>query len=268
VVRQEGQISFDWTAEKPPLSFPFSAEWKGNLCAPEAGSYVLEVDPPGLCQIGIDESELEEEEEIRLVKGWHKLRVTCLGLVDVGSLRLLWTAPGRQSEVVIAEFLSTRFEVNGVLVSVFRGPDWQGEPVDQSIQPSLSLLRMPSAWESAFVPELKGEEYSLECRGQLRVDDEGSYGFQVVPWNGSATLWVDGSEVVALGRERSTSGGVGEVSLGPGWHDLRLRYSYHGGEFSGVDVLWTPPGQETEVIPPGLMRPTGGLITECASLAP
>ena len=267
VVRQEGRLSFDWTAEKPPLPFPFSAEWKGTLYAPEAGSYVLQMEPPATCQIWIDESELEEKEETRLVKGWHVLRVTCLGMEDVGSLRLLWTAPGRQREVVAAEFLSPRGEVNGVLVSVFRGLDWAGEPVDQSIQPILSLLRMPATWQSSFVPELEGEPYSLECRGQLKVEGKGSYRFHVVPWNGSATLWLDGAEVAAVGGE-GTRGGADEVDLGPGWHDVRLRYAYHGGEFSGVEVLWTPPGGEAQVIPPALMRPTGGLITGSASQTP
>jgi hypothetical protein len=267
VVRQEGQLSFDWTVEEPPLAFPFSAEWKGTLYAPEAGSYFLEMEPPGTCQIRIDESELEKEEEIRLAKGWHRLRVTCMRMEDVGSLRLLWTVPGGQSEVVAAELLSPKGEVNGVLVSAFRGPDWEGESVDQSIQPILSLLRMPAAWQSAFVAELEGGPYSLECRGELKVEEEGSYGFNVVSWNGSATLWVDGAEVATAGGEETRSGS-GEVELGPGWHDLLLRYAYHGGEFSGVEVLWTPPGGEAQVIPPALMRPTGGLITESASLAP
>ncbi|HUS70493.1 MAG TPA: PA14 domain-containing protein [Anaerolineae bacterium] len=267
VVRQEGQLSFDWTAEEPPLAFPFSAEWKGTLYAPEAGSYVLEMEPPGTCQIWIGESELEEKEEIRLVKGWHKLRVTCLGMEDGGSARLLWTAPRRQREVVAAEFLSPKGEVNGVLVSLFRGPDWAGEPVDQSIQPSLSLLRVPTAWQSAFVSGLEGEKYSLECRGEMKIGDEGSYGFNAVPRNGNATLWVDGIEVRATGGEVA-AGGSGGVELGRGWHDLRLRYAYHGGEFSGVEVLWTPPGGEEEVIPPALMRPGEGVITWSASLAP
>jgi hypothetical protein len=254
VVRQEGRISFDWTEEQPPLAFPFSAEWEGTLFAPETGTFVLEMEPPGTCQMEVDESEVEAKEEIRLDKGWHKLVVTCLGLEGVGRLRLLWTVPGGQKEVVAPEFLSPRGEVNGVLVSVYRGPDWEGEPVDQSIQPGLSLLRMPSAWESAFIPELEGEQYSLECGGQLKVGEEGSYSFNVVPWNGDASLWVDGIKVAAA-RGAATAGGSGEVELGAGWHDLQLRYTYHGGEFSGVDVLWTPPGGVTQVIPPLLLRP-------------
>lgn len=267
VVRQEGQLSFDWTREEPPLAFPFSAEWEGTLYAPEAGSYLLEVEPPGRCQVRIDESEPKEEAEIRLAKGWHALRVTCLGMEDLGALRLLWTVPGGQSEVVATEFLSPKGEVNGVLVSAFSGPDWEGESVEQSIQPTLSLLRTPAAWQSAFVAEGEGEQYSLECSGQLRVDQEDSYRFSVVPWNGSATLWIDGVAVAAVGEERTVDRSA-EVQLNPGWHDLRLRYAYHGGEFSGVEVLWTTRGGKAQVIPPALMRPAGTSITASGSQTP
>jgi hypothetical protein len=266
VVRQEGQLSFDWTEEEPPLPFPFSAEWQGTLCAPEEGSYVLEMEPPGLCRIEVDEWEPRQKEEIWLVKGWHKLRVMCLGLEDVGSVRLLWTVPGGQKEVVAPEFLSPKEQVNGILVSVYQGPDWEGEPVAESIQPSLSLLRMPSPWDSAFIAGLQGEQYSLECSGQLRAEDEGTYRFDVAPRNGSATLWLDGVEVAA--GDESTRTGPNAAELRPGWHDLRLTYAYRGGEFSGVEVLWTPPGGNAQVIPLAMLRPTGRLVTGAESLTP
>ena len=192
------------------------------------------------------------------------MRVTCSGLEDGYSLRLVWTAPGRQREVVPAEFLSPKEEAHGVLVSAFEGPEWSGDPVVRSIQPVLSLLRMPTAWQSAFVPELEGELYSLDCRGQFRVDEAGVYRFDLVPWNGKATLYVDGAEVVAVEGERRTASSD-EVELGRGWHDLWLRYSYRGGEFSGVEVLWTPPGAETQIIPPAWMRPVGELMTRPVS---
>jgi len=264
VVRQDRQLDFDWTADEPPLSFPFSAEWRGTLYAPEEGSYVLEIEPRGPCRSHVDDLELQDGEAMGLVKGWHGFRVTCSGLEEGYSLSLVWTAPGHQREVVPAEFLSPKEEAHGVLVSVYEGPHWSGDPVQRSIQPVLSLLRMPTAWQSAFVPELEGGLYSLDCRGQFRVDEGGVYRFDLVPWNGKATLYVDGAEVVAVEGEGRTAGSD-EVELGPGWHDLWLRYSYHGGEFSGVEVLWTPPGGEKHSIPPGLMRPVGELMTRPGS---
>jgi hypothetical protein len=267
VVRQDRQLDFDWTADELPLPFPFSAEWRGTLYAPEESTYMLEIEPSGPCQIHVDDLAVEDGEAIGLVKGWHRLRVTCLGLEKGHSLRLVWTAPGREREVVSAEFLNPNEQVHGVLVSVYEGPDWSGDPVERSIQPVLSLLRMPTAWQSAFVPELEGELYSLDCRGQFRVDEGGVYRFDLVPWNGKASLYIDGAEVVAVEREGRTAGSD-EVNLGSGWHDLWLRYSYHGGEYSGVEVLWTPPGAETQIIPPALMRPTGDLIAGSVSQAP
>jgi len=256
LVRQEKQLAIYRTGEEPPLPFPFSVEWRGTLYAPGWGSYVLEMEPSGLCQMKVDGSQVEVGEEIGLAKGGHQLRVTCLSLEEVPSLRLLRTTPGRQREVVPAQFLSPREEALGLLVSVFVGPEWRGEPVEQSIQPVPSLLSMPTPWQSAFVPELAGGLYSLDCQGQLEVEEGGTYRFDVLSWNGSATLLIDGAEVVSVGGERGTAAS-GEVELGPGWYDLRLRYSYQGGEFSGVEVLWTPPRGETQVIPPALLRPAG-----------
>ena len=55
---------------------------------------------------------------------------------------------------------------------------------------------------------------------------------------------------------RTISGG-GEVELTAGWHDIQLRYSYQGGEFSGVQLSWTSRGGETRIIPPAALRPAG-----------
>jgi len=126
---------------------------------------------------------------------------------------------------------------------------------------------MPTAWQSAFVPELAGELYSLDCQGQLKVEEPGIYRFDVLSWNGGATLLIDGGEVVSVEGERG-AGASGEVELGPGWYALRLRYSYQGGEFSGVEVLWTPPSGETQVIAPASLRPAGEAITGSASQPP
>jgi len=267
LVRREKQLAAYWTGQEPPVSFPFSVEWRGTLHTPEWGSYVLEMEPSGLCLMEVDGSRVEDGEGIGLAKGGHQLRVTCLGLEEVPSLRLLRTTPGRQREVVPAQFLSPREEALGLLVSVFEGPEWRGEPVERSIQPVPSLLSMPTAWQSAFVPELAGELYSLDCQGQLKVEVPGTYRFDVVSWNGSATLLIDDAEVVSVGGERGTAAS-GEVDLAHGWYDLRLRYSYHGGEFSGVEVLWTPPRGETQVISPASLRPAGEAITGSANQPP
>jgi hypothetical protein len=204
----------------------------------------------------VDGQTLDYGHSVELVKGWHTLEVQHVAEAEGGSVELLWTPGNGEREVIPTQYLSPRTEVNGVLVSVFEGPDLSGQPVERSIQPSLSLLRMPTAWQSAFVPELAGELYSLQCRGELRIDEAGAYRFGVESWNGPASLYLDGIPVAATTGAK-THAGSAEVELSPGWHELLLRYSYDGGEFSGVQVFWTPPGGETEVIPPAVLRPAG-----------
>jgi heme/copper-type cytochrome/quinol oxidase subunit 4 len=254
LVQQDARLSFDWQRKEPPLPFPFSVEWEGTVYAPEWGTYAFESEAIGQTQVYVDEQALGNGEEITLVKGWHTLRVVYESEEDEGSLRLLWVAPDRGREVVPPGFLSPRTEVNGLLVTHFEGPDWTGQPVERSIQPMISLLGMPTAWQSALIPELVGEPYSLDCRGQLKVEQDGSHRFEMEPWNGVATLYIDGEEVLTV-AETGTISGTGEARLSPGWHDLQLNYSYHGEEFSGVQLFWTQPGGYTRIIPPTSLRP-------------
>jgi 4-amino-4-deoxy-L-arabinose transferase-like glycosyltransferase len=259
VERLDAQISFDWALESAPVAFPFLAEWRGSVFAPHSGKYAFEIEGTGRSQISVDGQALENGKSIELVKGWHTLEVQHAAEDEGGALELLWRAEEDDQEVIAPSYLSPRTEVNGVLVSVFEGLDFGGAPVERSIQPSLSLLRMPTAWQSAFVPELAGQLYSLDCRGELRIDGPGSYRFGLEIWNGEATLHIDGARVLTTtGPSLSTEA---KVELDSGWHDLWLRYSYRGGEFSGVEVFWTPPGGEREVVPPAFLRPAGEAMT-------
>jgi 4-amino-4-deoxy-L-arabinose transferase-like glycosyltransferase len=262
--RIDAQISFDWRVDSPPVAVPFVAEWRGTVFAPHAGTYVFQIAGSEGARILVDGQSLGGGDTVELFKGWHELEVQHVVVEEGGQVELLWTVEESEPEAMASHYLNPRTDVHGVLVTVFEGASFEGTPVERSVEPSLSLLRMPTAWQSAFVAELEGELYSLDCRGALRVEEPGSYRFEVVPWNGQAGLYVDGVLVSTALAQPSPSTGA-EVVLEPGWHDLRLRYSYEGGEFSGVQVFWTPPGGEKEAIPPASLRPveevTAGIVS-------
>ncbi len=265
--RIDAGISFDWQEESPPVAFPFVVEWRGMVFAPHFGTYTLEIDGSAGAEILVDGQPVDSDESVELFKGWHRIEVQHVAVDEGGHVGLLWTVGDGEPQVIAPHYLNPRTDVNGVLVSVFEGADFDGKPVERSIQPNLSLLRMPTAWQSAFIPELAGKLYSLDCRGAMRVEEPGSYHLEIVPWNGEATLYVDDVLVLTASAGMSVSGGA-ELELEPGWHDLWLRYSYVGGEFSGVQVFWTPPGGEREAIPPGLLLPVEDLTTGAGSHVP
>ncbi len=265
--RIDVQISFDWQEESPPLAFPFVAEWRGTVFVPHAGTYGFRVDGSEGARILVDAQAFGSGETVELLRGWHELEVQHVVVEDGSQVELLWAVDDREPEAIADYYLNPRTEVHGVLVTVYEGASFEGTPVERSVQPNLSLLRMPTAWQSAFVPELEGELYSLDCRGALRVEEPGSYRFEVVPWNGQAGLYIDGVLVSTALAQPSPSSGA-EVELEPGWHDLHLRYSYDGGEFSGVQVFWTPPGGEKEAIPPASLRPVEEVTAGTASHVP
>lgn len=261
LTRQDDQLSFDWRSDHPPVPLPFRVEWTGSVYAPRSGPYLFQAEGTGQVQVYVDQQPLLDGQEVRLVKGWHTLRVDYASGEEEGALRLIWSSPHRARQVVPRGFLRPSTEVNGLLCSYFEGPEWRGEPVQQSIEPVMALRWMPTGWQSAPLPELAGKLYSLDCQGQLNVDQAGSYRFQVLPWQGVATLYIDGEQVAAVEDPITVTGG-GELELSQGWHDVQLRYSYRGGEFSGVQLSWTPPGRETRVIPAGALRPGHGVIAE------
>jgi hypothetical protein len=78
-------------------------------------------------------------------------------------------------------------------------------------------------------------------------------------WNGEATLYIDGLRVLTTTGPASSA--EVELELESGWHELWVRYSYRGGEFSRMEVFWTPPGGERQVIPPAFLRPAGETAT-------
>jgi hypothetical protein len=161
--RLDAQIAFDWTLEAPPVDFPFVAQWRGTVFAPHDGKYALEMEGTGRSQLSVDGQALGDGESVELVRGWHTIEAQHIAEEEGGSLELLWRVGEDDPELIAPQYVSPRRDVNGVLVSVFEGPDFSGVPVERSIQPSLSLLRMPTAWRSAFVRELAGQLYSLDC---------------------------------------------------------------------------------------------------------
>jgi DNA-binding beta-propeller fold protein YncE len=91
--------------------------------------------------------------------------------------------------------------------------------------------------------------YLARWHGKLQVPQEGMYGFSVaVPAN--LVLLVDGSVVI------DGPSGVpnGSVSLSSGLHDIDLRYASPGGG-ARIELLWSPPGGETAIIPPTALVP-------------
>ncbi|HEX8229359.1 MAG TPA: glycosyltransferase family 39 protein [Chloroflexia bacterium] len=245
------------------VSYPLKATWEGGLVAPQYGIYSfvingdvadgkLELD--GRTVLGDAEFKPGEAVEMVLAKGVHEVRLSGT-LVDANSkLRLQWAGGGGAPQAVQPRFLY-KGPTGGLTAELVHGP---------LSGPAADLLKAPDAVKGQQVTlrrvdpfvgfrqaiDLFGNgPYLARWYGKLKVAQEGMYGFSVaVPAN--LSLLVDGAVVID-----GTSGlPSGNVQLSTGLHDIELRYASTGGG-ARIELLWSPPGGETAIIPPTALVP-------------
>jgi PA14 domain len=96
-----------------PLGPPFTVEWSGHLYAPTTGRYQLgtrQNDTAGVYVDGRSVFSNTKRDElvqapVRLVKGWHRLRIRYRAITGNFKTYLYWTPPQRPTSVVPSAFL-------------------------------------------------------------------------------------------------------------------------------------------------------------------
>ena len=241
-------LDFDWS-RGTPIPPPFYAEWRGTLVVPAYGRYEFELVGPAGLTLSIDEVEGlngGETESVALAAGAHP--ITLQGVIDRATpVRLSWQPPGQAMQILRHDALFLpQVKVRGLLGRYFQGPDWQGEPKLERIDPSLSIrfhLRpLPSP-------------YSVEWAGKIDIPRAGSYLFGTQSIDRS-WLYVDNQLVVDNGQTTNQylEGGI---ELSEGLHDIRVRYTDET-DHTFIKVLWAPPGQGREPIPSDRLFPEWG----------
>jgi hypothetical protein len=123
----------------------------------------------------------------------------------------------------------------GLLLRIYAGPEFRGEPIEQRIVHDVSFeARHPSD------RPIDGP-YSIEWYGQVRITEAGAYTFRTRS-DDNSWLFVDDELVVENRLQNIPRRREGTVDLSPGLHSLRVRYVDLGGRgVLGVD--WTGPGE-------------------------
>jgi hypothetical protein len=70
-------------------------------------------------------------------------------------------------------------------------------------------------------------------------------------------LLIDDQVVVDSGNGSDDASGLGQVELAGGAHSFELRYNWNGGS-QVFDLYWQPPGEQMELMPPGVFITKGG----------
>jgi hypothetical protein len=110
---------------------------------------------------------------------------------------------------------------------------------------------------------LEGKPYSVVWDGWLHVDERGVYTLRAESWSGAVEVVIDGQQVLSdPGQPDHRSLANNQVRLKQGWHAIEVRYAYRQGEFSGLRLLWSPPGEDLEVVPSRVLQPPWAVISE------
>ncbi|MDQ3705784.1 MAG: glycosyltransferase family 39 protein [Chloroflexota bacterium] len=249
----------------PPagVSFPVKATWEGGLVAPEYGIYsfvlngdatdaTLELD--GRTILGGVGFKPGEAVELVLAKGVHEVRLSGTLPNANSKISLQWAGAGGAAQAVQPRFLY-KGPTGGLAAELVQG---------QLSAPNGEFLKTPEPFKGQPITQRRVDPfvgfretfdlfgsgpYFARWYGKLRIDQEGTYGFSVaVPSN--LVLFVDGA-VLIDGPSGLPSG---SVPLSAGLHDIELRYASPGGG-ARIELLWSPPGGETAIIPPTALVP-------------
>jgi 4-amino-4-deoxy-L-arabinose transferase-like glycosyltransferase/DNA-binding beta-propeller fold protein YncE len=260
---QPSQAAFEPWSPPAGVSYPLKATWEGGLVAPQYGTYSfvlngdvsdgkLELD--GKTVLGGEGPKTGETGELVLAKGVHEVRLSGTLASANSKLGLQWGGAGGAPQPVQPRFLY-KGPTGGLSAELIQGP---------LSQPVADILKAPDPFKGQQVTlrrvdpfvayrqaiDLFGSgPYLSRWYGKLKVAQEGQYGFSFAVPNNLA-LFVDGALVI----DGSSGLQSGNVPLTAGLHDIELRYASTGGG-ARIELLWSPPGGETAIIPPTVLVP-------------
>lgn len=234
--RTDKTLDVDWSAAAP-VSAPFNVEWTGSIIPPNAGTYTLEIETDGEVRVSLDGAWLAlgpgtSTQRIDLAKGMHPVVITFRGQ----RLRLFWTVPGGQREIIPATALvAAGLPDNGLVGSYYRSENWQGRAEFVQVDPYLAFRWHPDPIEPT--------PWSAIWKGKIEVPVAGKYIFQGVS-NDRMWLLIDGKTYLDSSRSMAEV----TVDLAAGRHDIEVRYANTKG-YSEMRLMWRMPGGAFEVVP-------------------
>lgn len=261
--------------EAPPagLEYPIEATWTGQIVAPAFARYRFEITGSGPGTLVIDGTEVVGtgqdasggNGEIILARGPHEVKFTGTIPKEGNALSLLWSAGGSQPSEVARKYIWSG-PGRGLLAEVRQfSPDPFGEPPPDtpgSGNPPVFGRRVDGflGFKAPHDVLAQGGAFAANWSGDLLAPADGTYSFEVVS-NGGGVLLIDGKEVVN-NRQAANAGGqvgaTGLVDLSAGTHRIEVRYNWGGNGIGILEVFWTPPGGQRALIPPDVLRTSGG----------
>ena len=172
----------------------------------------------------IDGSAVENGEALQFARGNHQVTIS------PADARINWQYSALTEPEPIPNYFFFHDPVtpNGVLASYYNNGDWQGDPVDEQIEPHMyvyiHLINM-------------NRPYSVRYTGYLYAPTTGDYLFHLEARD-TGTLDIDGRRILEAAPEQA---GEEIIRLEQGWHPIEVRRQDLTSSTS-IYLSWMPPG--------------------------
>ena len=256
--RPDATLALGWGDGGPPPTLRF-ARWAGALYAPVSGAYTFTQPGNHTLVVAIDGVEtlaaLKTRTVIPLARGWHRLEAVATLDPARPPPILSWRKPDGVEETMPAAFLRPVEGPGGLL-----GTYESDKQSFQAIDPVVSAF---------WAPHPLPTPYRVRWQGALVAPQAGEYRLELTLLGGTARLCVDGKEIIQGQASRDLPGrtfNAPPLSLDAGRHMVELAFVWRDSEVSAVELRWTPPGSQMQVIPSTALHPVapGGPVTGSA----
>jgi sugar lactone lactonase YvrE len=269
IERDEGNLG---TGAAPPatLSYPVQAQWTGDLVAPAYGRYQFQLDSTAAGSLVIDGTPVltgtggsPAQGEALLARGPHAVELRGTLPTDKAHVSLKWAVGGSGFNAVPRAVLwggpgrGLLGEIHYNMSADVLGPDMpeQVGPTDGVFQRRVDGFLGFRATHDILT---QGGGIAARWRGTILIPQNGTYTFETYS-NGESVVYIDNQRVVnnqvSPGNPNSASGPM-DLTAGP--HHIEVGYRWGGGT-GFLELYWTPPGGQRQLIGPEAFRADGGL---------
>jgi len=265
LTRKEGEITRVFNEENWPLTGLGSIEWKGTIWIPHEGNYTFYVYGTDFIEVKIGKklqlqagAKHETRETVYLPAGLNRIRARARHRGGEERILFAWSSqesvqyfmyrcPHREAffkQPFPKNYYFTYTRPVGLLETYYQTKDWTGKIARQRVQPALLY------W-SGFSNEFR----SIEWEGQLHIEQEGEYEFELTS-TGYSELWID--DILVFQRGTHPQGKVfprrlsNRIKLISGVHTIRARCSAASG---GYKLWWRTPEGKRELVPAWVLTP-------------
>jgi fibro-slime domain-containing protein len=252
LTRRDVNLYFSWPNETLPRPRPINASWEGGVFVPAYGEY--DFGAAGLLiHIGgalvVDGRAGYREGRTSLAQGWYAVQAQAFIEETSGDAFLAWRrSDEKDMQVIPSEMFSTLPPPSdyGLLGRYYEGENWPGLPLFERLDPVVDFQ-----WPGK--EPFPAETFSVIWRGQIQVDQPGSYRFLTTSDDGS-WVYIDDQLVVDNGGRHDARYAEGRIELSAGWHNIEVRY-FHADGSRRIKLIWALPGEAPIIIPSSVLRP-------------